>query len=278
MHNVLDSVPVDGITGSYTGGSFAVRAAIIALLSCALYSSLELIFLVFLTFRSYRGLYFWSLLLSALAGVIPQALGLLIKYFGLATIAIPVTLSTAGWAIMVTGQSLVLYSRLHLIVRNELILRLVLYMIIVDAIIFQIPQIVLTYIAVFGSNPKYPQVYNIWEKVQLTGFFVQEIIISTIFIVQAVRFLQIYPAKSQKRVMMMYQLLVINVIIILMDIALLVLEYMDHFIIQTVLKTFFYTVKLKFEFAVLSRLISFVSVQREISSAEPLQSHTSVVS
>jgi hypothetical protein len=260
------SSPVQGITGEYTGSSFAVRATIVALLSCALYSAIELILLIFLTFRRYHGLYFWSLLISTLVGVIPQALGLLLKYFALAPIALAVTLSTIGWAVMVTGQSLVLYSRLHLIVPNAAVLRFVLYMIVVDAIILQTPQIILSYVAVFGNNPSFPRVYNVWARVQLTGFFVQEVIISTIFIVQTIRLLQSYPNRSQKRVMMMYQLLVMNAGIIVMDISLLGLEYTNHFIIQTVLKTFLYTVKLKFEFTVLSRLISFVSAQHEIQT------------
>jgi hypothetical protein len=270
--------PVEGITGEYTGSSFAVRATIIALLSCALYSAIELTLLIFLTFRKYHGLYFWSLLISTLVGVVPQALGLLLKYFALAPLALSVTLTTFGWAVMVTGQSLVLYSRLHLLVRNTTLLRFVLYMIIVDAIILQIPQIIFSYVVVFGNKPGFPNLYNVWERIQLTGFFVQEVIISTIFIVQAMRLLHLYPNRSQRRVLMMYQLLIMNTAIILMDISLLVLEYLDQFIIQTVLKTFLYTVKLKFEFAVLSRLVSFVSAQHEVSSVQPLASGTSVLS
>jgi hypothetical protein len=133
--------PIDGIVGAYTGNSFAVQATIASLLGCTIYSSLELILLVFSIFRVYRGLYFWSLLVSASLGVIPDALGLLLKYFELAPIWIPVTLSTFGWCIMVTGQSLVLYSRLHLVVLNTTVLHWVLGMIIFNAIAFQIPQI-----------------------------------------------------------------------------------------------------------------------------------------
>ncbi|KAF3399664.1 hypothetical protein DPV78_006171 [Talaromyces pinophilus] len=270
------SGPVQGITGEYTGSSFTVRATIIALLSCALYSAVELSLLIFLTFRRYHGLYFWSLLVSTMVGVIPQALGLLLKYFALAPLALSVTLSTVGWAVMVTGQSLVLYSRLNLLVRSTAVLRFVLWMIIVDAIILQIPQIIFSYAAVFGHKSIYPQIYNIWARVQLTGFFVQEVIISTIFIVHAVRLLQLYPMNtSQRKVLMMYQLLIMNVGLILMDISLLVLEYMNEFIIQTVLKTFLYTVKLKFEFVVLSRLVSFVSAQHEVSNVQPLTSGAS---
>ncbi|CAG7927980.1 unnamed protein product [Penicillium olsonii] len=211
-------------------------------------------------FHIYSGLYFWSLLITALLGVIPDALGLLLKYFKLAPIWIPVTLSTGGWAIMVTGQSLVLYSRLHLILRDQRILRCVLAMIIVDAIILQVPQIIASYGVIYACHLAFGPFFNTWEKVQLTGFFVQEIVISSIFIVQTVNLLRSYPTRSKRRTNIMYQLLVINLAIILMDISLIVIEFIGLFIIQTVLKTFFYTIKLKLEIAVLSRLVSFAPV------------------
>ncbi|KAJ5293730.1 hypothetical protein N7508_008551 [Penicillium antarcticum] len=252
------SAPVEGIVGSYTGNSFALQGFIVSLLGIAIYSSLELIVLVFSIFHTYSGLYFWSLLITALLGIIPDALGLLLKYFQLAPIWIPVTLSTAGWCIMVTGQSLVLYSRLHLVQQNKRVLRFVLGMIIFDAIVFQIPQIIASYGVVYACDLDFGRFFNVWEKVQLTVFFVQEIIISSIFIVQTVKLLRSYPTRSKRKTNIMYQLLAINSAIILMDISLIVMEFLGLFIIQTVLKTFFYTVKLKLEIAVLSRLVSFV--------------------
>ncbi|PYH87527.1 hypothetical protein BO71DRAFT_454627 [Aspergillus ellipticus CBS 707.79] len=260
------SAPVEGIAGGYTGDSLAIQAALAALLSCAIYGALELVVIIFFAFHVYRGLYFWSLLITASLGILPQAVGLLLKYFDVGPIWIPVTLSTFGWATMVTGQSVVLYSRLHLIVRNPSVLAFVLYMIIIDAFILQVPQIVFSYGAIYGG-PHFSYIYNIWARVQLTGFFVQEIIISTIFIVQTFRLLCTYPQRSKRRTRIMEQLLLINTVIILMDISLLVLEYQDIFILQTSLKTFFYAVKLKLEFAVLSRLVSFVNYDHEQDSS-----------
>lgn len=264
---VTCEVPVDGIVGAYTGSNFAVQASIASLLGCALYSALELIVLVLSIFHVYGGLYFWSLLISASLGVIPDALGLILKYFDLAPIWVPVTLSTAGWAIMVTGQSLVLYSRLHLVVMDRRVLRCVLGMIIFNAVTMQIPQIVASYGAVYACHTAFPRFFNIWEKVQLTVFFVQEMLISLLFIVQTIRLLMSYPSRSKRRTNIMYQLIIINTLIILMDIALLSLEYSGQFITQTVTKCFFYTVKLKLEIAVLSRLASFVKSNSDQASS-----------
>ena len=257
------TAPVEGIIGAYTGNSFVAQAAIASIFGCAIYSAVELIILVFYIFHFYRGLYFWSLLLSALLGVIPYALGLILKYFKIGPIWIPVTLSTAGWCIMVTGQSLVLYSRLDLVVLNQTVLRLVLGMIIVDAVILQIPQVIASFGAVFACQVRFGRFFNNWEKVQLTAFFVQEVTISGIFITQAIKLLRLYPTHSQRRNNLMYQLLAINLLIIMMDVSLLVLEFLGKFITQTVLKCFFYTVKLKLEIAVLSRLTSFVRTHLE---------------
>src|SRR5215469_2744770 len=52
---------------------------------------------------------------------------------------------TLGWYFMVTGQSLVLYSRLHLLVRDARKLKWILCMIIADVFLFHIPTTVFTF-------------------------------------------------------------------------------------------------------------------------------------
>jgi uncharacterized membrane protein YesL len=58
---------------------------------------------------------------------------------------VSVTFITIGWYAMVTGQSLVLYSRLHLVVRDKEKIKWVLWMIIVDVFLFHFPTTVLTF-------------------------------------------------------------------------------------------------------------------------------------
>lgn len=67
-----------------------------------------------------RGLYFWSLLVSG-AGIIPYALGFLLKLMNITTGQArwaAVVLLSIGWYPMITGQALVLWSRLHLILNG----------------------------------------------------------------------------------------------------------------------------------------------------------------
>lgn len=252
--------PGDGITGGYTGDSLALKITIATLAGITWYNAIELVILVFVTFSKYHGNYFWSLLVSSSIGLLPYSVGFLLKFFQLTDQTwLSVTFITVGWWCMVTGQSIVLYSRLHLVVRNPRILRRVLTMILVDAVIFHIPTTVLTY----GSNlagpvdaPAYIRGYNVMEKIQMTGFCIQEFVISALYIWETIRMLRLDPDRGKRKIM--YQLVAINLIIILMDLGLLVVEYMNKYIMETMLKGVIYSIKLKLEFAVLGKLVYLV--------------------
>lgn len=147
--------------------------AIAAFTAVAWYNVAELNVQVFLTFKRHRGLYFWSLIISSY-GCVLHALGFLLKFFELTTNTyLSVTIITIGWYCMVTGQAVVLYSRLHLVVREQKVLRGILTMIIIDAICFHIPTTVLTY----GSNASpdanntFTQAFAIVERLQVSLAF-----------------------------------------------------------------------------------------------------------
>jgi hypothetical protein len=159
---------------------------------------------------------------------------------------------------MVTGQSVVLYSRLHLIVLNEKLLRLILRMIIIDAVILHIPTTMLT----FGSNAntdtaRFVHGYNVMEKIQMTGFCLQEFAISGIYLWECAKFLR--TDKQEKSRKTLYELFYINMIIIMMDLSLLGLEYANLYILEIVIKGMVYSVKLKLEFAILGKLVQYVN-------------------
>ncbi|KAH7072619.1 hypothetical protein BKA63DRAFT_47269 [Paraphoma chrysanthemicola] len=279
----LDSAGA-GITGGYTGDSLSLKIIIAFLLGLALYNAIELIVLVFVTFQRYHGLYFWSLVIAAF-GIIPYSLGFLIKFFQLLDPNqnegyVAVVFLTIGWYTMVTGQSVVLWSRLHLLTSSRRVLRWTLWMIIVNGVLLHSVTTVLT----FGSNSnslspttlqRFVNGYSIMEKIQMVGFFVQEVILSAIYIREAVRLLKLSETaqddvqsfddgsghghlRNTNVRKTMYQLLAINVIIIVMDLALLGVEFANLYLIETTLKGVVYSVKLKLEFAVLGKLVQFV--------------------
>ena len=64
----------------YTGDSLDLKIVIAFLIGLALYNAIELIVLILVTFNKYRGLYFWSMVISGV-GIMPYSLGFLIKFF-----------------------------------------------------------------------------------------------------------------------------------------------------------------------------------------------------
>ena len=121
---------------------------------------------------------------------------------------------------MVTGQSIVLYSRLHLVVRLRKVLRGILAIIIVDAFCFHIPSTVLTFES--NSNRPYESTgeFNVIEMLQMTAFCIQEFIISGVYVYSTIRLLKpVYHGRTRE---VMMQLIWINLNIIGMDIGLLI--------------------------------------------------------
>ncbi|KAJ4370444.1 hypothetical protein N0V83_004962 [Neocucurbitaria cava] len=290
-----------GITGGYTGDSLSLQIIIAFLIGLSLYNALELIVLAFVTFQRYRGLYFWSLVVSAF-GIIPYSLGFLIKFFQLLDPNqkvgyVAVFFLSIGWYPMVTGQSIVLWSRLHLVTNSRRVLRWTMYMIVTNAIILHSTTTVLT----FGSNSNslsrttlahFVRGYSIMEKIQMVGFFVQEVILSIIYIRETVRLLKLSESvqddvrsfddgtgtgnlRNANVRKTMYQLLVINVIIITMDLALLGVEFANLYLIETTLKGVVYSIKLKLEFAVLGKLVQLVRVRASSNNNSDPHRHSS---
>jgi hypothetical protein len=100
----------------------------------------------------------------------------------------------------------------------------------------------------------------------MTGFCIQEFIISGLYLWKTVRLLQIVSKQGTKRVI--WQLFTINVIIIAMDIALLVLEYRNLRVLEQAFKVVIYSIKLKLEFAILGKLVELVQQNgRSLSNA-----------
>ncbi|KAJ6000699.1 hypothetical protein N7481_001108 [Penicillium waksmanii] len=253
---------VPGVTGSYMGNSLALKATVIFCAGLTIYNAIELLILIFSTFSRYATVYFWSLLISSLS-LIPYSLGYAFKFFGTLTGNAKwasLSLLTIGWYVMVTGQAVVLWSRLHLVVTGGSGSKILLYtkwMIIFNAIFLHIPTTVVTF-GSFGDldTNNFVKAYNVVEKFQMTGFFVQETILSLIYIIATVKLLQgSFREKSRQR---MYLLVTINIVIILLDVGLLSIEYASLLILETILKGVFYSIKLKLEFAILGRLVSFV--------------------
>jgi len=116
----------------------------------------------------------------------------------------------------------------------------------------------------FGAYNAHPhhnwaQAYKYIEKIQMTGFTVQELIISGLYLWCTLSILQsttVVEGKGRRRRHTVIELFSINILIVVFDVALLVVEYQNRHVIEQSLKAFIYSVKLKCEFAVLRKLIT----------------------
>lgn len=235
------------------GGKFQVLAVIVILCSTlSLYNALELLLLLLVTFKRRSGLYFWSLLVSSL-GVILYSVGYISDYFHLTYTLVGDIINNIGWWTMVTGQSVVLYSRLHLVLHDPKVLRFVLYMIVADALIFH-GMTTIVHFGTYSSDQRFNDASRVIEKIQMTGFCIQEFIISGLYTKEVVRYLHIVIHKGVRRTM--WELFTINVFIVALDIGLLVIEYLNLSVFEITFKAVVYSVKLKMELAILGKLVS----------------------
>ncbi|KAJ5081306.1 hypothetical protein NUU61_009570 [Penicillium alfredii] len=240
-------------------GNEAISIGVIIFVSIALYNALELAVLIPVSFQRYRTLYFWALLTSAMLGVIPAGLGTIFQFFSLTPLWVSLLLANIGFVMMVPNQSVVLYSRLHLVSQNHRMLRFLKWLIIVDTVLLLIPTISLNFGSAYvPTSPGWTKGFEVVERIQLTWFSAQETLISSVYIVETVRMIRLSPDGDKRRHKILYELLAINVVAIAMDLALLVLEFLGFYFTQIILKATVYSIKLKLEFAVLGMLVSIV--------------------
>lgn len=92
----------------------------------------------------------------------------------------------------------------------------------------------------------------------MTWFTAQECFISGVYIWNTARLIMLNPTGDTKRHKILSELLAVNIVVIIMDLALVVLEYLNYYFTQVIFKATVYSVKLKLEFAVLGMLVSIV--------------------
>ncbi|KAL8928036.1 MAG: hypothetical protein Q9172_001091 [Xanthocarpia lactea] len=226
---------------------------LVAMLTLAIYMSAIVDLKVFTTFKRRNGIYFWSLLVTSW-GIMSHSLGIILKWFvGSCPWYVNTAFASFGWWGMVTGQSLVLYSRLHLVIRNPNVLRSVLIMIIFNFTVFQVPTTILT----FGSNQASPgmwlRIYNVYERIQLIVFTLQELAISFLYIRAAFKII-LPDDPSETRITKKF-LIYLNVLCIVLDIAFVGEVYSGEWVYKTGTQSLAYAIKLTIELVVLNKLM-----------------------
>ncbi|KAJ4388856.1 hypothetical protein N0V93_006317 [Gnomoniopsis smithogilvyi] len=264
----------NGLTSAdaVTGPTLFIVTSFIAL---AFYNVLELSLFIYTTFKRRKGLYFWSMVIATW-GIALNGSGYLVKFIrpdeSLAVRAFSTSLVLVGWCAMITGHSVVLFSRLHLLVSDPFKIRLVLTMIMVDALICHPPTLAL-FALVQSDNPQpYVAAYSVYEKFQLLVFFIQEVIISIIYIMESARFLRARASINRMPIIdmkamhvdgrtVMRWLIAVNVLVVFLDLSILGFEFSGFYDLQTSWKCLVYSIKLKLEFGILNKLIAVVKAR-----------------
>ncbi|KAH8900651.1 hypothetical protein GQ53DRAFT_790253 [Thozetella sp. PMI_491] len=242
----------------------------------AMYNTVEILVAIFTTFRRREGLYFWSLLVASL-GIPVHSVAALLRFFALAPNVAMCVIIILGWWAMVTGQSVVLYSRLHLVISDSKKIRWAKTMIIANFFVLHVPVSILF----LGSNSvdsdPFIHGFNVYEKIQLAGFTIQESILSGLYLWEASRGLKyIMNIKAAEGKSVIRHLFLLFVVVVLLDISLMVTEYTDNFQIQTTYKPVVYSVKLKIEFVILNELVNLTQGRRctmTLPTAAPSAAH-----
>ncbi|KAM9873923.1 integral membrane protein [Verticillium dahliae] len=231
---------------------------IAAFFGVAVYNCVEIIVILLDRFKRHNGLYFWSMVVTTFS-ILLHSVVVLIRYYGLGPNFPLAALTCVGWYGMVTAFSVVLYSRLHLVVSDASKTRWVAIMIVTSFCVFHIPVTVLFLGANTRLTDRFIHIFNVYERVQLAGFTLQECLISGFYIIETIRTLKpILAIKLPKERKIIWHLIVINGFVIILDISLLVTQYTGNFQIQTTYKPVVYSIKLKMEFVILNRLLRLV--------------------
>ncbi|RYN50027.1 hypothetical protein AA0118_g11133 [Alternaria tenuissima] len=220
-----------------------------AFLGVALYLCIELNVRL-LTRTTSRSLYFWSCLLCSW-GLIVHGIAILLLNFHIWEAYSSIVVVELAWLTYVVAQSLVLYSRLNLVLRNTQIGRYVLYMIVVDSVIFGLT----TRHPNFTARLHHANVT--WDKVQVSAFFVQETLINILYIYETAKYLknmELLGNCRQTTRTNLRNLIAVNVLIIILDCSVMGLCFSGYFDLQGFYKVAVYAVKLRTEFMILNQL------------------------
>lgn len=170
-------------------------------------------------------------------------------------------LAQGGWVAMVLGFSVMLYSRLNLIVDSQAIRKRILIMIILVGCIFYPFMVTLSITISVMRRNKNPNANN-WarvmapmERIQLVAILSQENIIAFFYMRAAYQYLRNRTEERSKTRKAMALLLTVQIIILILDIALLVLDFAGMLVLKLFIHSFVYSVKLELEFVVLNQLV-----------------------
>jgi hypothetical protein len=225
----------------------------------AFWSTIHLTIRILFFFQRYQGLYFWSLIITTWSLSIREA-GFLMRWVAPnVPWKFSLFLAESGWVAMVTGFSIVLWSRLQFITSDKRILRGVLAMILIDGFIWHSALVTLQYGLALANKTQHAawlRVLNPMERVQITFFTVQEVIISGLYMHATYKILKdrvVHQADKIRRALIL--LFVVQTVVIMLDVIIITLDLAGYFTLKAIMHSWVYGIKLELEFVVLNQLV-----------------------
>jgi hypothetical protein len=169
--------------GDIISGNMALAAA--ALLGMGLLCGFEMLLLIWHRFRRRAGLYFWSLVIAAVAEIAVNISNIL--YYWVLRDSCPgiVTLLAApGAFLFVLFEYFILYSRLRLIQTSTTKLRILLVAIVAEVLLVELPLAVITIGAAVNPLSKFTSLYYTMWQVEAVIYTVVDFLLSLTYILQ----------------------------------------------------------------------------------------------
>jgi hypothetical protein len=212
---------------------------------------LEILILVYVAFKQRSGAYFWSTIMTVIGIVIYNTGNLLTNFENSSPKVFANLCWHIGWGTATTGLSLVLWSRLHLVVRNSRLLKILL-------IVIPFNGIVVNFVAIgvlFGLTLKYNKPYVIAVVLNyfaVISFVIIETTLSSLYIYYTVRFLKSGYSLHTRKVIGL--LLCVQVLVITFDAMIWSLTFTNTLQVAVMIHPLTQAIKLKFEFIILNQL------------------------
>jgi hypothetical protein len=216
----------------------------------------ELLILVFITFKRWKGVYFW-MIIATTAGLIIYTSAMLLSNFE--NSYSPTVISAwlnIGFSLTIFFYPLVLWSRLHLVISH----RLRLLKAILALILFTTLGCVITTLGVgYGFLYKHPETYRFQEivnRVEIVALITLEVIISTVYIYHTARFLKSgYPLHTRKVIGL---LVFVQLVTTTLNAIEMYATYTDRVRVAALVNPLEISFKLRLEFICLNQLRSLV--------------------
>ncbi|KAJ5267919.1 hypothetical protein N7478_010727 [Penicillium angulare] len=220
---------------------------VVSMFSIGAYNALETAIVTFNVFDRYRGLYFWSMQVASW-GIVLHSISAMVRFVSQASgLAMSIPFLRMRWA---------------------------LWMIVINAVVLHIPMSIL-FLGIGQGNTHFARAAAIYDRIQLTGFCIQDLVLCGTYIRKAARIMKPIMALrdcAERRIMV--HLVMVNAFVLVLNLLLVIAEYKIHFI-QISLKTVVYSIKLKLEFTVLNRLRSLVKSDLSNELESPTSRHFS---